>query len=122
MQKDNSDILAMRCLEFKYPPCRRLTADQRIYHLWLCVKYEIHKVTPFICLELIMRPEGVVEGEVTMLTVFRIVCIKESGHGSLHIDAEPTVEVGLSLIEGSNSNSYFHTHKLRINTKLSLMV
>lgn len=55
-----------------------------------------------------MGPEGVVEGEISEL--FVIVLVEETGGGSDHIDAKLAVEGDFSLVEGSDSDSYFYTH------------
>jgi len=58
-------------------------------------------------------PEGVVEGEVSML-VFGVVCIEEPSHVAYHVHAESAVEGGFSLVEGTHSHSYLNTHSKTI--------
>lgn len=50
----------------------------------------IHKVSALIDYELVMRPKGIVEGEVAML-VWSLSVIK-SGHVAYHVHAELAVE------------------------------
>lgn len=71
----------------------------------------LHEIATFVGLEFVMRPERVVEGEVTMFIAFGILGIEESCHISNHIDAQFAVEVALALVEGSNSDTDFDTHK-----------
>lgn len=55
-----------------------------------------------------MRPERVVEGEVSEL--FGIVRVEKSGCISDHVDAQFAVKVLLSLVEGPNPHTHFDTH------------
>ena len=50
-----------------------------------------------------------------MLAVLGVVGIEETGHVAHHFDAEPAVEVHLSLVEGTHPHSYLHTHIIRNN-------
>jgi hypothetical protein len=70
----------------------------------------LHKVATFIGFELIVRPEGVVEGKVSMLVALWVLGVEEACHISDHIDAKLAVEVTLALVEGSDSDTDFDTH------------
>lgn len=61
-------------------------------------------------MELIVRPERIIESEITKF--LRIVCIKESGSGSHHIDAKLAVKIFLSLVKRTNTNSNLYTHQI----------
>ena len=74
---------------------------------------QLHKVAFFVRSELIMWPEGIVEGEISEFGW--VLSIKYSCGISDHIDAYLTVKIDFSLIKRSNSNTYFNTHILNIN-------
>ena len=55
-----------------------------------------------------MRPEGIIEGEISEFLV--IAFVEEPGSGSDHIDTKLTVKGDFSLVEGSYSDADFYTH------------
>jgi len=57
-----------------------------------------------------MRPEGIIESEVTDLSAFGVLCVVESSHVADHVYTEFAVQIGLSLVERPYSHSNFYTH------------
>lgn len=45
-----------------------------------------------------------------MFPSFGVICIEETRHVAYHIHAELAVEIGFSLVKGSYSDTYLHTH------------
>jgi hypothetical protein len=105
---DNSDNPPKRSIEFPNPPSRTHAVGQRtcLHRPWV-IKH-LHKVASFVRGELIMGPEGIVEGEIPEF--FLIVFVEETGGGSDHVHTQLTVKRHFSLIEGPHSHSHFHTH------------
>ena len=69
---------------------------------------QLHKVAFFVRSELIVGPEGIIEGEISEFLV--IAFVEEPGSGSDHIDTKLTVKGDFSLVEGSYSDTNFYTH------------
>lgn len=74
---------------------------------------EIHEVAFLIDLELVVGPEGIVEGIVAVLAVLGVLGVVEASHVADHIHAQLAVEVGLALVEGPHPHSHLYTHILR---------
>lgn len=55
-----------------------------------------------------MGPEGVIEGEISEFLM--IILIEETSSVSDHVDTKLAVKGDFSLVKGSYSDSYFHTH------------
>lgn len=60
-----------------------------------------------------MRPEGIIEGIISVFSVLWVFGIEEASHVSNHLDAEFAVEVDFSLVEGTHPHSYLDTHIIR---------
>lgn len=45
-----------------------------------------------------------------MFSSLRIICIEETRHVAYHIHAKLAVEIYFSLVKGSYSDTYLHTH------------
>lgn len=109
-QINSNDIPTMHWTEFKDQLVQIHVAGQRIFSHQLCIWKKLHKVSVLIGMELIMRPKRIIKSKIPMF--FWIISIEKPGRWSHHVNAKPTVQVFLSLIIGSNSNSYFYTHNL----------
>ena len=69
---------------------------------------QLHKVAFFVRSELIVGPEGIIEGEISEFLV--IAFVEKPGSGSNHIDTKLTIKGDFSLVEGSYSDADFYTH------------
>lgn len=74
---------------------------------------EVHEIALLIDLELVMGPEGIVEGIVAVLAVLGVLCVVEASHVADHVHAQLAVEVGLTLVKGPHPHSHLYTHILR---------
>jgi hypothetical protein len=108
MQTDNSDNPTKRWIESPNLPSRTPVVGQHTFLHRAWVIKQVHKVASVIRRELIMGPEGIVEGEISEL--FVIVLVEKTGGGSDHVDTKLTVEGHFSLVKGPHSHSHFDTH------------
>jgi hypothetical protein len=70
----------------------------------------VHEVAALVGLELVMRPEGVIEGEVTVFAVLEVLGVEQLGHVADHVHAQLAAQVRLTLVEGTHPHSNFYTH------------
>lgn len=112
MRRGSNDTLAKHFGGFRDRLVRTHAAGLRTYRPRPWVKVWVLEVSVLFDVKLVVGPEGVVEGEVAVF--IRVVSVEESCHVAHHIDAETAVEGGLSLVEGTHSDSYFHTHSKTI--------
>lgn len=70
----------------------------------------VHEEALLVDLELVVGPEGVVEGEIAVLGALGIVGIVELGHVADHVHAQLAAQVRLPLVERTHPHSHFHTH------------
>ena len=85
MQRGSSDILPRRFSRFRFRLVRRHTVDPRTYRLWDYIGGELHKEAFLIGLELVVGPEGIVKGKISMLAVIRIIGVIKSSHVAYHV-------------------------------------
>ena len=108
MRRDSSDNLPRRWLEFPIRLSKRLAVGLRTYRYRLWVNELLHKVSCFVGSELIVWPEGIIEGKISEFLL--IIWVKKTGSISDHVYAKPAVEIDFSLVVGSYSYTDFNTH------------
>ena len=114
MQRDNSWTLPWIKIQL---PCvlQDLLSEERIDFFLIDISViDGYKESIGLLLELIMRPEGIIEGEIMLFFIFTSDLVYNSGVIS-HLYTCSATKKCLSLIKRTNSNGYFDTHILYVS-------
>ena len=65
----------MHFLEFQFRPVGRRAVGPRTYRWWGFIKTCVHEVSLFVGLELVMRPEGIIESKIPVLATLGVIGI-----------------------------------------------